>query len=36
MFSRKVVGWAMDTRIKETLAMPALNQAIGREHPEKG
>ena len=36
IFSRKVVGWAMDTRIKDTLAMSALNQAIGREHPSKG
>ena len=36
IFSRKVVGWAMDTRIKDTLAMSALNQAIGREHPKKG
>ena len=36
IFSRKVVGWAMDTRIKDTLVMSALNQAIGREHPEKG
>lgn len=36
IFSRKVVGWSMDTRIKDSLAMSALNQAIGREHPEKG
>ena len=36
IFSRKVVGWAMDTRIKDSLAISALNQAIGREHPEKG
>ena len=36
IFSRKVVGWAMDTRIKDTLAMSALNQAVGREHPSKG
>ena len=36
IFSRKVVGWAMDTRIKDTLVMSALNQAIGREQPEKG
>ena len=36
IFSRKVVGWAMATRIKDTLAMSALNKAVGREHPEKG
>ena len=36
IYSKKVVGWAMDTRIKDTLAMSALNQAVGREHPEKG
>jgi len=36
IFSRKVVGWAMDTRIKGSLVMSALNQAIGREHPQKG
>lgn len=36
IFSRKVVGWSMDTRIKDSLAMSALNQAIGREHPGKG
>ena len=36
IFSRKVVGWAMDTRVKDTLAMSALNQAVGRERPGKG
>lgn len=36
IFSRKVVGWSMDTRIKEKLVLSALEQAIGREHPEKG
>lgn len=36
VFSRKVVGWAMDTRIKDSLVMSAFYQAIGREHPEKG
>ena len=36
IFSRKVVGWAMDTRIKDALVMSALGQAVGREHPEKG
>ena len=36
IYSRKVVGWSMDTRIKDTLAMSALYQAVGREHPEPG
>ena len=36
IFSRKVTGWAMDTRIRETLVLSALNQAIGREHPPEG
>jgi len=36
VFSRKVVGWSMDTRIKDSLAMSALYQAIGRENPPPG
>ena len=36
IFSRKVVGWAMNTRVRDTLVLSALNQAIGREHPPKG
>lgn len=36
IFSRKVVGWAMDTPIRETLVMSAFNQTIGREHPKEG
>ena len=36
IFSRKVTGWAMDTRIRDTLVLSALNQAIGREHPING
>ena len=36
VFSRKVVGWSMDTRIKDSLVMSAFYQAVGREHPEKG
>ena len=36
IYSRKVTGWAMDTRIRDTLVLTALNQAIGREHPETG
>lgn len=36
IFFRKVTGWAMDTRIRDTLVLSALNQAIGREHPPEG
>ena len=36
IYSRKVTGWAVDTRIRDTLVLAALNQAIGREHPEAG
>ena len=36
VFSRKVVGWAMDTRMKDQLVIAAFNQAFGKEHPEPG
>ena len=36
IFSRKVVRWSMDTTIKENLVLSALEQAIGREHPDNG
>lgn len=36
IFSRSVVGWSMDTHIKDVLVMSAFNQAVGREHPDKG
>ena len=36
IFSRKVTGWAMDVRVRDTLVLSALNQAIGREHPPEG
>lgn len=36
IFSRKVTGWAMDTRIRDTLVLSALNQAIGREPSARG
>lgn len=36
IYSRKVTGWAMDTRLRDTLVLSALNQASGREHPEEG
>lgn len=35
-YSRKVAEWVMDTRFYDTLILSALNQAIGREHPEEG
>lgn len=36
IFSRKVVGWAMDTKMKDELVIAAFNQAYGKEHPEPG
>lgn len=33
IFSRKVIGWAMDTKMKEYLVF---NQAYGKEHPNSG
>lgn len=36
VFSRKVTGWSMDTRIQDSLVMSAFYQAIGREHPNEG
>ena len=36
VFSRRVVGWSMDTRIKDSLDISAFNQAIGRAHPSEG
>ena len=36
IFSRKVVGWAMDTKMKEHLVISAFNQAYGKEHPNSG
>ena len=36
VYSRKIVGWSMDTRMKEKLVLDAFNQAYGREHPEPG
>ncbi|MDP4153289.1 MAG: DDE-type integrase/transposase/recombinase [Bacillota bacterium] len=35
IFSCKVTGWSMDTRIKDSLVMSAFYQAIGREHPDR-
>lgn len=36
IYSRKVTGWSMDRKMKETLVMDAFIQAYGREHPEEG
>lgn len=36
IFSRKVVGWSMDTRMKDHLVIDAFLQAIGKEHPSAG
>ena len=36
VFSRKVVGWAMDTKMKDDLVIAAFNQAYGKEHPNPG
>lgn len=36
IYTRKVVGWSMDTRIKESIVLNAFAQACGREHPSAG
>lgn len=36
IYSRKIVGWSMGKRMTESLVMDALEQAYGKEHPEKG
>lgn len=36
VYSRKIVGWSMDTTMKEKLVTDAFLQAYGREHPEEG
>lgn len=36
IFSRKIVGWSMDTRMKDKLVVEALLQAVGRENPSAG
>lgn len=35
-FLRKVVGWSMSVHIRENLVIDALEQAVGREHPQPG
>ncbi len=36
LFSRRIVGWAMDKRIKKQLVIDALEMAIARRRPEPG
>ena len=36
IFSRKVVGWAMNSNIRHNLVLSAFAHAYGREHPNKG
>ncbi len=36
LFTRKVVGWSMSARIKESIAIDAFLQAYGREQPQSG
>jgi len=36
LFSRRIVGWAMDKRMKRQLVIDALEMAIGRRHPGLG
>ena len=35
-FSRKVVGWALDTHLRASLAIEALEMALADRHPEPG
>jgi len=35
-FSRRVVGWALDTHLQASLAIEALNMAIAARHPAPG
>jgi putative transposase len=36
IYSRKVSGWSMGRKMKDTLVMDAFMQAYGREHPKEG
>ena len=36
VFSRKIVGWAMDAYIDHVLVLKAVRQALGRRHPVQG
>ena len=36
LYSRRVVGWALDTHMRETLVLEALETAITRRRPDRG
>jgi putative transposase len=36
LFSRRIVGWAIDSHMKETLVSNALRMALGRRCPQAG
>jgi len=36
LYSRRVIGWAMDSRLSATLVSTALRQALGQRHPPTG
>lgn len=36
LYSRRVVGWALDTHMRETLIIEALEDALNRRRPEPG
>ena len=36
IFSHKIAGWSMDTRMKDKPVVDALLQAVGRENPSSG
>jgi putative transposase len=36
LFSRKVIGWALDTHVRETLILEALTMAVGRRDVGRG
>lgn len=36
LYSRRIVGWALDTQMTETLITQALNMALGQRHIEPG
>ena len=36
IYSRKVVGWSMNKKMKDTLVQDAFIQAYGKEHPDAG
>ncbi|SET15787.1 Integrase core domain-containing protein, partial [Anaerobranca gottschalkii DSM 13577] len=36
LYNKKIVGWALDSRMTKKLTLDALDQAIKRERPNKG